>query len=88
MPTHSDRSPVEPVGALGRTSVDVDSRIKELDATGPVLNAGPIAASTWLEAKAIVTATVINLSIVVLFQTGRIFLIVLPIDVERWIRKY
>lgn len=46
MPTHSDASPEEPLGALGSTRVEVDSRMKESDATGPVLKAGPMAAFT------------------------------------------
>jgi hypothetical protein len=46
MPTHSDASPEEPLGVLGRTRVEVDSRMKESDATGPVLKAGPMAAFT------------------------------------------
>jgi hypothetical protein len=46
MPTQSDASPEEPLGALGRTRVEVDSRMKESEATGPVLKAGPMAAFT------------------------------------------
>jgi hypothetical protein len=46
MPTQREASPEEPLGALGRTRVDVDSRMKESEATGPVLKAGPIAAFT------------------------------------------
>lgn len=46
MPTHNDASPEEPLGALGRTRVEVDSRMKESEATGPVLKAGPMAAFT------------------------------------------
>ncbi len=52
MPTHSDRSPDDPVGALGRISVDVASRMNEPDATGPVLKAGPMAASAVATAVA------------------------------------
>ena len=52
MPTQRDVSPEEPLGALGRTRVDVDSRMKELDATGPVLNAGPMAPFTEVAASA------------------------------------
>lgn len=46
MPTQREASPEEPLGALGRTRVEVDSRMKEFEATGPVLKAGPMAAFT------------------------------------------
>jgi hypothetical protein len=46
MPTQREASPDEPLGVLGRTRVEVDSRIKESEATGPVLKAGPMAAFT------------------------------------------
>jgi hypothetical protein len=46
IPTQREASPEFPLGALGRTRVAVDSRIKELSDTGPVLKAGPIAAFT------------------------------------------
>lgn len=46
IPTQRDAEPVEPLGALGRVRVEVASRMKESVATGPVLNAGPMAAST------------------------------------------
>ena len=46
IPTHSEASPDDPVGAFGRTSVEVASRIHEPEPTGPVLKAGPIAACT------------------------------------------
>ena len=39
-----------PLGALGRVRVEVDSRMKEFEATGPVLNAGPMAAFTVVAA--------------------------------------
>jgi hypothetical protein len=46
IPTQREASPELPLGTLGRTRVAVDSRIKELSDTGPVLKAGPIAAFT------------------------------------------
>jgi hypothetical protein len=46
IPTQREASPVDPVGAFGKTSVDVASRIQEPEPTGPVLNAGPMAALT------------------------------------------
>jgi hypothetical protein len=46
MPTQREASPEEPLGVLGRTRVEVDSRMKESEATGPVLKAGPKAAFT------------------------------------------
>lgn len=58
MPTQRDVSPEEPLGAWGKTRVDVDSRIQELEETGPVLKAGPKAAST--EAKPTAASTETN----------------------------
>ena len=52
MPTQRERSPEDPLGALGRTRVAVDSRMNELEATGPVLKYGPMAASTEVKANA------------------------------------
>lgn len=49
MPTQSEASPWLLLGALGRTRVEVASRIHEPSATGPVLKAGPIAASATEE---------------------------------------
>jgi hypothetical protein len=46
MPTQREASPEEPLGAFGSTRVDVDSRMKDSEATGPVLKAGPMAAFT------------------------------------------
>jgi hypothetical protein len=46
IPTQREASPDEPLGVLGRTKVDVDSRMKESEATGPVLKPGPMAAFT------------------------------------------
>ena len=43
IPTQSERSPLLPVGALGKMRVEVASRMNELEATGPVLKAGPMA---------------------------------------------
>lgn len=75
MSIYNDRSLAEPVGALGRIRVDVGSRMKELDA-------GSMAASTRLKAKIKVIAAVVNLDIVMLFQSTRILPMVLPIDLE------
>ena len=47
-----------PVGALGSTRVDVDSRIHELPPTGPVLNEGPKAALA--EDASVATTTVVR----------------------------
>ena len=58
MPTQSDASPDEPLGALGRTRVDVASRINVSDETGPVLNAGPIAAFANLKPMVAITGRV------------------------------
>lgn len=44
MPTHNEVEPDESLGVLGRVRVDVASRMKELEETGPVLNAWPMAA--------------------------------------------
>jgi hypothetical protein len=52
IPTQSEASPEEPEGALGKTSVEVASRIQEPEPTGPVLKAGPMAASTEAAAAA------------------------------------
>jgi hypothetical protein len=52
MPTQREVSPVESLGASGRMRVEVASRMKVLLATGPVLKAGPIAASTDVQATA------------------------------------
>ena len=52
MPTQSEASPDDPLGALGRTSVDVASRMKVSEETGPVLKAGPMAAFADLMAMA------------------------------------
>jgi hypothetical protein len=46
IPTHSEVSPTDPVGAFGSTSVELASRIQEPAPTGPVLKAGPNAAFT------------------------------------------
>lgn len=46
MPTQRGASPELPIRVLYRTRVEVDSRIHELEPTGPVLKAGPTAAST------------------------------------------
>lgn len=51
MPTQREASPDEPLGALGRMRVEVASRMKEFEATGPVENAGPIAA--WTEVRVV-----------------------------------
>jgi len=52
IPTQRERTPEEPVGPLGKMRVDVDSRMNELAATGPVLKAGPMAPSTVVMATA------------------------------------
>lgn len=52
MPTHSEVIPEEPLGIFGRTRVEVASRMNESEATGPVLNAGPIAAFADVQAAA------------------------------------
>lgn len=57
MPTQREASPEDPLGALGKMSVEVASRIHELEDTGPVLKAGPMAAST--DAKAAMASTTI-----------------------------
>lgn len=46
IPTQREATPEEPVGPLGKMRVDVASRMNELEATGPVLKAGPMAPST------------------------------------------
>jgi hypothetical protein len=56
MPTQREVSPDEPVGAFGNTRVETASRIQEPLPTGPVLNAGPIAALAEV-ARAIATST-------------------------------
>jgi hypothetical protein len=48
MPTHNEASPRLLVGTLGRTRVEVASRIQELEPTGPVEKAGPKAAEAWV----------------------------------------
>lgn len=50
IPTQREASPDEPLGALGRMRVEDASRMKELEETGPVENAGPIAACAVLMA--------------------------------------
>ena len=52
MPTQSEASPDDPLGALGRMSVDVASRMKVSEDTGPVLKAGPMAAFAHLKLRA------------------------------------
>lgn len=52
MPTQRERSPLLFETTLGTTSVEVASRMKELEATGPVLKAGPIAAFAAVKARA------------------------------------
>ena len=52
IPTQREVSPEDPLGALGKTRVEVASRIQEPPPTGPVLKAGPMAASTEVEATA------------------------------------
>lgn len=52
MPTQRERSPLLFSLRVGRIRVDVASRMKELEATGPVLKAGPIAAFTVVKAPA------------------------------------
>ena len=52
IPTHRERSPELSPGTAGSTKVEVASRIQEFDETGPVLNAGPMAASTEVNARA------------------------------------
>ena len=44
IPTHSEVIPEVPLGASGKRSVEVASRIHDPLPTGPVLKAGPIAA--------------------------------------------
>lgn len=46
MPTHKEAMPLLLLGVAGSTNVEVDSRMKEPSDTGPVLNAGPMAALT------------------------------------------
>lgn len=46
IPTQRDKSPVESGGVSGRIRVAIASLMNESEATGPVLKAGPIAAST------------------------------------------
>lgn len=45
IPTHREVMPFALLGAFGRVSVEVVSRIQEPLPTGPVLKAGPMAAS-------------------------------------------
>lgn len=52
MPTHREASPALLLGVLGRTRVEVASRIQEPLPTGPVEKAGPMAASTEVNAAA------------------------------------
>lgn len=57
IPTQREASPWLLVGGAGRTRVEVDSRMKELEATGPVLKAGPKAAlvpATAITARALI----------------------------------
>ena len=72
MPTQSDASPVEPLGALARIRVEVDSRMKEFDATGPVLKTGPNAAYTEVMAAAV--------------RTKRIWMREYIVSILRWVR--
>lgn len=58
IPTQSEASPELPLGAFGRTRVAVASRIQDPLPTGPVLKAGPIAASTEVNATAAAAARV------------------------------
>lgn len=58
IPTQSEASPEDPLGALGRVRVDVASLMKESEETGPVLNAGPMAAFVDLKAIAAITKRV------------------------------
>lgn len=58
IPTQREASPEDPLGALGRTRVEVASRMKESSETGPVLKAGPMAAFTDPTARAAITGRV------------------------------
>lgn len=60
MPTQREASPELPVGALGKTRVEVASRIQEPEPTGPVLKAGPMAASTEVKAAAATTERILR----------------------------
>lgn len=53
MPTQRERSPLLFETKLGKMSVEVASRMKELEATGLVLKTGPIAAFMALKAPAV-----------------------------------
>lgn len=66
MPTQSDVSAElePPLGALGRVRVEVDSRMNEFEATGPVLKAGPMAAFTEEMAVAARTESIMEEGIV------------------------
>lgn len=55
IPTQREASPEDPLGALGRTRVEVASRMKEPSETGPVLKAGPMAAFADPTARAATT---------------------------------
>ena len=71
MPTQSDASPDDPLGALGRTRVDVASRMKVSEETGPVLKAGPIAAFADLMAMAAMNGRVwVREGMVVVLKCG------------------
>lgn len=56
MPTHSDKSPELPVGALGRLRVAHDSVTNVSSEVGPVLKAEPKVALTLPTAAAAATA--------------------------------
>ena len=66
VPIHRDASPEDPLGFSGRTRVASASRMKELSGTGPVLKAGPIAASTaWMAISESAAGNTVPLSILV-----------------------
>lgn len=58
IPTQREVIPEDPLGALGRTRVEVASRMKESSETGPVLKAGPMAAFADPMATAAITGRV------------------------------
>ncbi len=56
IPTQREVMPELPLGTLGKMRVDVASRIQEPPPTGPVLKAGPMAASTEVNVMAAAAA--------------------------------
>lgn len=74
MPTQRDMIPLEPEGVFGRMRVAVDSRMNEFDATGPVLKAGPKAASTVAAARTVTRKARREENILLSVETRNIFL--------------